>query len=953
MGVGSDLRGATFGLQREASSTVCSTKACGFAQKPRKETGTARSSTGSRGKGCSSQVSDDRTGLFRTFICGTEKERRLAPGYRLECSKPFSGCSEVQDGDSPVNSVTVATGGICSDIGSSRCIFPPTHQAEFSEVSKILHNGNNFQVCSPLFRAGHCSKSFHKSHESSSQVCPRIRHAPTCISGRLAIEKSMSKSSDETAGKAVKFARKVGYSSKFRKVKTNPYADFRFSEGKIRLNKGSSVSNRRVHEETLHMDRVLQRGDGSTSKSTTLLPRPAKSLSRSGTIGKAQRKTNSMVSEMFLQTSCGRSVQESATEKEVLPLSPILGESEEFTCRKSSPPAICRKVRFYGCKSDGLGSSDEQQFISRTVDSAGSRAALQCQRINGYDRGSASFQSFSERQSSDDGFRQHHGSSSCTETRRDSLLDSVQEDHSSIPTSRQLASDTTSKMDARQRPDRSRLIEQNESGHGSRMVSAGSGVPEAIFTFSGSQNRYVCDICKQKTSCIHQPLSRPKSSGSGCFFNILGRLDGLCLSSDKANSASITEDSDRQLLHSSDSTSMAGTSMVSHSPEYAGRFSEKVAESSEIVVPESRESISLKPSGPISSRLAIVKRSFQEKGFSESVSERATLANRESTRSLYDSRFSKFTEWCESVQRSLGEITISEIADYLMYLFNQGIAVNTITGYRSAISSAMGLYDGFTVGAHPVISKLIKGFKIQRPVTRKYFPNWDLNVVLKALMKAPFEPPLFDSVQEKKFTTWKTAFLVSLANAKRASETHAISRSKRDLIFNSKGVQLRAIAGFMAKTQSALCDSKPYFIADHKAFVGTDMIERVLCPKRILKYYLKFTGGFKEQSRLFLKCTGEGEVSKNTVSSWLKSTILYAYEHSNEELEGQVSGHDVRRMATSCAFAAGVKLSDILQAAEWKSSSTFTTHYLKDVQLQPDGQYRLGAVVASSRLALI
>jgi hypothetical protein len=288
-----------------------------------------------------------------------------------------------------------------------------------------------------------------------------------------------------------------------------------------------------------------------------------------------------------------------------------------------------------------------------------------------------------------------------------------------------------------------------------------------------------------------------------------------------------------------------------------------------------------------------------------------------------------------------------------MYLFNQGIAVNTITGYRSAISSAMGSYDGYTVGAHPVISKLIKGFKIQRPVIRKYFPNWDLNVVLKTLMKSPFEPPCFGTVQERKFTTWKTAFLISLANAKRASETHAISRSKKDLVFGSKGVQLRAIAGFLAKTQSALCDSKPYVIADHQSFVGGDMVERLLCPKRILKYYLKFTGGFKEQSRLFLKCTGEGEVSKNTVSSWLKSTILYAYEHNNEELEGKVSGHDVRRMATSCAFAAGVKLTDILQAAEWKSSSTFSTHYLKDVIMQPDGQYRLGAVVASSRLDLV
>ena len=127
------------------------------------------------------------------------------------------------------------------------------------------------------------------------------------------------------------------------------------------------------------------------------------------------------------------------------------------------------------------------------------------------------------------------------------------------------------------------------------------------------------------------------------------------------------------------------------------------------------------------------------------------------------------------------------------------------------------------------------------------------------------------------------------------------------------------------------------------------MEERRLCPVRMLKFYLDFTGSHRAKSRLFRKCRGEGEVTVHTISAWLK-VILYAYTHSTEVLEGSVSGHDVRRMAASTAFAAGTRVQDILEAASWSSVTTFTTHYLRDVVQQLDGLYRLGPVIARKRL---
>ena len=77
---------------------------------------------------------------------------------------------------------------------------------------------------------------------------------------------------------------------------------------------------------------------------------------------------------------------------------------------------------------------------------------------------------------------------------------------------------------------------------------------------------------------------------------------------------------------------------------------------------------------------------------------------------------------------------------------------------------------------------------------------------------------------------------------------------------------------------------------------------------------------------------------------------MYVYEHSDETIRGSVAGHDVRRLAASWSFAAGTTLSDILEAGCWKRTTTFTTHYLKDVVQQPDGVFRLGALPAGSRM---
>ena len=71
------------------------------------------------------------------------------------------------------------------------------------------------------------------------------------------------------------------------------------------------------------------------------------------------------------------------------------------------------------------------------------------------------------------------------------------------------------------------------------------------------------------------------------------------------------------------------------------------------------------------------------------------------------------------------------------------------------------------------MKELIKSFKVKELKFRSPTPHWDLDIVLKHLLKAPYEPmdkADFESLSKK------TIFLIALATAKRVSELQAISK---------------------------------------------------------------------------------------------------------------------------------------------------------------------------------
>ena len=302
--------------------------------------------------------------------------------------------------------------------------------------------------------------------------------------------------------------------------------------------------------------------------------------------------------------------------------------------------------------------------------------------------------------------------------------------------------------------------------------------------------------------------------------------------------------------------------------------------------------------------------------------------------------------------------TLSSIADFLTYLFNEkALKPATIAGYRTAIANHLGP-AGIEISHSFELNRLITSFHRDRPVKDRNIPSWDLSLVLLALTKPPFEP-LKDA--PLKILTFKTVFLMTLASGRRRGEVHAWTFRSLKHKSSWKEITVSPSSVFLAKNQLASDGPsiiQPVVIPALKPSLDQSLAEDMtLCPVRSLRYYIDGTKDLRKGKHLlfiFFKSGFSGDIQRSTISSWIKQTVVLAYQGSDLETQSlsKVRAHDVRSMAASLAFKGGVSLDQILGACFWKSHTTFTNFYLKDVawRSKESSEYSLGSVVSAQHI---
>ena len=315
-------------------------------------------------------------------------------------------------------------------------------------------------------------------------------------------------------------------------------------------------------------------------------------------------------------------------------------------------------------------------------------------------------------------------------------------------------------------------------------------------------------------------------------------------------------------------------------------------------------------SHPSTSRVACVRQSLQARGISGDAAKLILAAWRPGTNAVYNPAWNKWHSWCDEREIDSFCPTLANITAFLAHSFDKGLEYRTINTYRSALSGVLPPIEGFPVGQHPLVVRLLKRILNLRPALPRYQQAWDVNVALDFLRSLPTNEALPLSTLSQKL-----ALLLALTAPKRSSELKMLDL--RFMCFLPEGVVFQ-LPG-LTKTSS---DIKSVF------FAKFDDCEK-LCVVHCLQSYIERTKAFRQPLAPDIACQlfvsyhrPQKPVKSCSIARWIKTILMRAGINTNV-----FKSHSTRSASTS--KASGVPLEEVLRMADWSGTSAFIRFYYR------------------------
>ena len=894
-------------------------------------------------------------GILQSFVSCTKTRKKVASSNRFKCGKQLFTCTHFQNGNCRKYSRFAARRRVGNLTRPYRCILSHTNTPTVSEVSSLQCRRQIIPIHSLTLRNRYGSTRVHHGSKRGETDGSCRRHQDSSVHRRLVNESENKATMPREYPQVDSSCSKLGLDNKFRKIRFNSNSGNRVFGLQIRPQGGSCVSNSKENRSPSRKDSFHVESYSNISKGAHVTDWEHGFNGEDCTIGSSAYEASTVVPQDTLEVSSvsgypSTSVSGSKTASSVVDQSLEPDEGFPTSSEGVQSPSIHR------CFPKRLGGSFRASHSQWSVESGGVKTSHK------HSRAKSSISSFkiirksASESKSADFHRQLFSGCLSEQTGRHPLSRNVCLNLENHGLDKCQGDPDSGKTHSRESQCLGRFSVKKRQGDSDRMGFESSSVQSNLPLLASTNGRFVCN--KVESQATNVCVSCPRRSGLGnrCIEHLLGGSGRLCVLSSGSHTAGDSKDDHLQVQDNHDCPRVARDVLVLGSggsvhetPSKASFVGESV--DSTVQQQTSQQSGLFEPSC-----LASGVSPEGSRGFSEEVAKRIKEPQRHSSRRIYESRWSIFGKWCQENQVDISDPTIPNIANFLNYLFKEkALKPSTIAGYRTAIADGLGL-KGEDVSKSLELNRLLSSFYRDKPVVNRSIPSWDLALVLQALTKRPFEPLGKASL---KLLTFKTVFLLTLASGKRRGEIHAWTFSSLSYKENWSQVTIAPSTAFLAKNQLASDGPtviKPVVIPALKPHLDSSLTQdRSLCPVRALKYYLDRTKDLRKNKNLLFVAIKEGftrDISRATISSWLKQTILLAYEESDSETQQlcQVKAHDVRSMAASLAFKGGVSLSEILEACFWKSHNTFTNFYLKDLCWHNGQILKLGPIVSAQHV---
>ena len=288
---------------------------------------------------------------------------------------------------------------------------------------------------------------------------------------------------------------------------------------------------------------------------------------------------------------------------------------------------------------------------------------------------------------------------------------------------------------------------------------------------------------------------------------------------------------------------------------------------------------------------------------------------RTSTERTYGTYWRKWLRWTTDNNLPALSSALENVLDFLASLMTAGLSWQYISGARSTLSSTLPPVEGFKIGDHPTVCRLVKGAFELKPPIKPLAPQWSVNRVLRHLES--WEPNGQLSLVD---LTLKTILLLALSTAKRIDSISKFVVTEGYLEISQSMAKLQPIG----LEKNSRVDHLPPIVTITE-FAQTKSI----CPVETLRAYVKRTEPIRQVSKaksLFI--TFKRPNNSASVQS-LRRYLVAALEKCN----AFSTPGSTRSASTSTARAMGASMTTVLEAGDWAGANVFKKHYYKAIPL--------------------
>lgn len=307
--------------------------------------------------------------------------------------------------------------------------------------------------------------------------------------------------------------------------------------------------------------------------------------------------------------------------------------------------------------------------------------------------------------------------------------------------------------------------------------------------------------------------------------------------------------------------------------------------------------------------MSLVRKTLERKGLPSNVVDIVMESWRQSTKKQYCTYINRYITFCEGKQYDVLLPFVNQMLEFLNVLYCAGLGYSAINTARSALSSFLSVCSDVKLGAHPLVTRFMKGVFHIRPSLPRYKYIWDVNMLFDYFKCQP----LVSSLALADLTL-RTVAIVALVSAQRCQSLHLLRLDNMIQYPDNFTFTLRANFKQSRMGQETLQVVLPKFEKDDR-----------LCVYLTLKEYIARTQDIRSTSYLFVRTISPyTQVTCSTISRWIKTVMTMA------GIDVAVfKPHSTRSASVSAAARSGLDIKHILCTAGWSNAKTFAKFYNK------------------------